>query len=427
MVTNILKKIRLAKKQIKFAQSFEEMLKKKLEQKQKEQELRKQERKQEGQEHFLTEFKDESGQWKQRKIKKPVPEAERTIEEHADATHKSLEQQHNRDKWKATLEKKLIFLQEGRDDSRIHEIRHMLMTILNQPGHTMAIRRDKNFASSILGSDIPSKKASLHDELEKAKRLKEKKERPDLITKKDLSKEELENLQQNISSREDAKRPSHYVGWKRETPEGVVYKLSGGQLKLILDSYEAAIARSLKPQKEPSSRVKTDRPKLKMPDLFPKKEEAPMLSDEDIEDLDLSDFGKVSSIQKAKFAIKKAQNMLTGKKVKVFLDDDKEALERQKLAQGYDIWVTTPEEAIELLKSGNVSHISLDHDLGLEPEDRNGYMVAKFIEDGAYFNTLPRLKWRPHTANQVGYDNMTAALKNADRFWDKHEAETEAN
>ena len=325
MVIDILKKIKLARKQVKFAQSFEEMLKKKLEQKQKEQELHKQEKslekaqrkteKQDEGEYIFLDVKDpETGKWGKRRVKKPKKVEDRTIEEHADATHKSLEQQYNRDKWKETLKKNLVLLEEGHHDSQIHEIKHMLMTIVNQPGNTMEIRRDKNFASSILGSDL-SKKASFADELEKAKRLKEKKQRPDLITKKDLSKEELESLQQNISSREDEKRPSHYVGWKRETPEGkVIYKLSGAQLKLVLDLYEKALQRGLEPQKkEYSPKIKL--PTYKLPELLkPKKKEEPLLSDEDAGDLDLSDFGKVSSIQKAKFAIKKAQDMLTRKK-----------------------------------------------------------------------------------------------------------------
>jgi len=110
---------------------------------------------------------------------------------------------------------------------------------------------------------------------------------------------------------------------------------------------------------------------------------------------------------------------VSSKQIKVFLDDDKEALERRKLFQGYDVWVTTPEEAIDLLKKGNVSHISLDHDLGLEPEDRNGYMVAKFIEEAAYNGELARLEWRLHTANPRGRQNMFAALTNADRFWEE--------
>lgn len=104
-------------------------------------------------------------------------------------------------------------------------------------------------------------------------------------------------------------------------------------------------------------------------------------------------------------------------KIKLFLDDDTEAPKRKEWAQGYDVWVTTPEEAIDLLKKGNVSHISLDHDLGLEPEARNGYMVACFIEKAAYYNEIPKLEWRIHSQNPRGRDNMIAALQGADHFW----------
>lgn len=109
--------------------------------------------------------------------------------------------------------------------------------------------------------------------------------------------------------------------------------------------------------------------------------------------------------------------VISNDKIKVFLDDETTALERQKLAQGYDIWVTTPEEVITLLKNGNVSHVSLDHDLCLEPDNRNGYMVAKFIEEGAYFGEIPRLEWRVHSQNPSGRANMEAALIQADKFW----------
>ena len=38
----------------------------------------------------------------------------------------------------------------------------------------------------------------------------------------------------------------------------------------------------------------------------------------------------------------------------------------------------TPEEAIELLKTDRVTHLSLDHDLGLSDE-RTGYAVLLWI------------------------------------------------
>jgi len=127
----------------------------------------------------------------------------------------------------------------------------------------------------------------------------------------------------------------------------------------------------------------------------------------------------VNKISEAKLQIRKV--LADMNKIKVFLDDDTEALKRREWAQGYDIWVTTPEEAIDLLKKSNVSHISLDHDLGLEPDTRNGYMVASFIEKAAYYNEIPRLEWKIHSQNPRGRENMAAALQSADRFWSKYE------
>lgn len=127
----------------------------------------------------------------------------------------------------------------------------------------------------------------------------------------------------------------------------------------------------------------------------------------------------IGKVAQARLAIKRAQE--ADGKIKVFLDDDTAAPERQKDFRGYDVWVTTPEEAIALLRKGNVSHISLDHDLGLEPDTRNGYMVAAWIEQAAAEGSIPRLMWRCHSRNPVGKDNMRAALTSADRFWDRRE------
>jgi hypothetical protein len=61
--------------------------------------------------------------------------------------------------------------------------------------------------------------------------------------------------------------------------------------------------------------------------------------------------------------------------MKVFLDDERATPEG---------WtrVKTPEEAIELLKTDRVTHLSLDHDLGLS-EDRTGYTVLVWIDSNA--------------------------------------------
>jgi len=87
-------------------------------------------------------------------------------------------------------------------------------------------------------------------------------------------------------------------------------------------------------------------------------------------------------------------------------------------AKGDEIWVKTPNEAIKILSTGLVKSISLDHDLQL-PDPENGYKVAKWIEEAAYFGKISKLTWKIHTDNPTGKANMLLALKNADRYWDR--------
>lgn len=97
----------------------------------------------------------------------------------------------------------------------------------------------------------------------------------------------------------------------------------------------------------------------------------------------------------------------------VFLDDIRPTPE------GFTHRVYTAQEAIALLKTGQVEHISLDHDLGDETIVGNGYKVACWIEQAAFFKHIPRLTWAIHSANAVGRDNMTKALANADKLWNR--------
>jgi hypothetical protein len=99
------------------------------------------------------------------------------------------------------------------------------------------------------------------------------------------------------------------------------------------------------------------------------------------------------------------------------VDDDKSSVERLALGRDYDLWVQTAHEAIEILKSGNVRLISLDHDLGDEALVGSGYDVAKWIEEKAYTGELPGLQWKCHSANPVGREKILMALRNADRYW----------
>ena len=85
----------------------------------------------------------------------------------------------------------------------------------------------------------------------------------------------------------------------------------------------------------------------------------------------------------------------------------------------YDVAVTDANEAIRWLETGQVTEISLDHDLGTE---LTGYTVAAWIERAAHNNEIPRLIWHIHSANPVGRQNMTMALQNADKYWDEQNA-----
>ena len=87
----------------------------------------------------------------------------------------------------------------------------------------------------------------------------------------------------------------------------------------------------------------------------------------------------------------------------------------------YDIHVKSAWVAIQILKTGLITHISLDHDLGDIYNDGlpsgTGYHVATWIESNAFEGTFGRITWAVHSANTVGVEKMTRALTQADKFW----------
>lgn len=91
--------------------------------------------------------------------------------------------------------------------------------------------------------------------------------------------------------------------------------------------------------------------------------------------------------------------------------------------KGTWIWVKTADEAINALRTGNVKLISLDHDLGTDPD--TGYTVAVWIEEQAWEGNLPELDWRVHSANPVGAKKIEAALFCADKAWQWYNKFTE--
>lgn len=96
--------------------------------------------------------------------------------------------------------------------------------------------------------------------------------------------------------------------------------------------------------------------------------------------------------------------------MKIWLDDERPA------PKDY-ICIKTAQEAIILLKTNQVTHISLDHDLGT---DDTGYTVALFIEQAAYNKTLQPLRVAVHTQNTVGRKNICMAIQNAYKYWSEN-------
>lgn len=91
--------------------------------------------------------------------------------------------------------------------------------------------------------------------------------------------------------------------------------------------------------------------------------------------------------------------------MKLYVDDD---LNYRITPEG---WARAVDyrEAIKYLSTGNVTHLSLDHDLG-DPDAPTGYDIMEWIERSVEFDgfILPDINF--HTANPTGRANMQAAL-----------------
>lgn len=86
--------------------------------------------------------------------------------------------------------------------------------------------------------------------------------------------------------------------------------------------------------------------------------------------------------------------------MKIYLDDERSC------PDGY-ILVKTAEETIEKLKEGNVTHLSLDHDLGTV---LTGYDVLLWLEEQVSLGLVTKIPHIfLHTQNPVGKEKMRAA------------------
>lgn len=88
--------------------------------------------------------------------------------------------------------------------------------------------------------------------------------------------------------------------------------------------------------------------------------------------------------------------------MRLYVDDMRQAPE------GW-VSVKTAQEAIEILKTGAVEELSLDHDLGAE-ENGTGYNVLLWIEAAVGERGFVPPILHIHTANPPAHDKMTQAL-----------------
>jgi hypothetical protein len=89
--------------------------------------------------------------------------------------------------------------------------------------------------------------------------------------------------------------------------------------------------------------------------------------------------------------------------MKVYLDDERHTPAGWKR-------VYWPDEAIELLKAGVVTEISLDHDLG--DDDRGtGYDVVLWIEEAVFTSNFKPPLIKVHSANSSARVKMELGIK----------------
>lgn len=94
--------------------------------------------------------------------------------------------------------------------------------------------------------------------------------------------------------------------------------------------------------------------------------------------------------------------------MKIFLDDVRDAPEGWVQAR----W---PDEVIEHLKTGKVTHISLDHDLG-DDERGTGYDVLLWIEEQVVTEEFEPPQMTIHSANVSAWIKMDMAITQIEMY-----------
>jgi len=94
--------------------------------------------------------------------------------------------------------------------------------------------------------------------------------------------------------------------------------------------------------------------------------------------------------------------------MKVYLDDERTAP---------DDWIQVrwPEDAIRLLKSGEVNELSLDHDLG-DDAHGTGYDVVLWIEEAVATRGFRPPSIKVHSVNPSARIKMEAGIRSIERL-----------
>lgn len=96
--------------------------------------------------------------------------------------------------------------------------------------------------------------------------------------------------------------------------------------------------------------------------------------------------------------------------MKLWIDDIRD------MPADFDVWAKNYEEAVSALKTGKVTQVSFDHDLG-DARAFTGYDIARWIEEQSYLGNFKKVSWDIHSANPVGRKNIEAAMNNAAKWW----------
>lgn len=99
--------------------------------------------------------------------------------------------------------------------------------------------------------------------------------------------------------------------------------------------------------------------------------------------------------------------------MRVFLDDERTT------PAGW-VRVYWPDEAIQLLETGEVEELSLDHDLG-DDERGTGYDVILWIEEAVALRQFKPPKLYVHSANSSARDKMIAGIRSIEGMAERNE------